>query len=458
MINDSNPYEELRTEKGILTFRYQGKLLYSKYNPQREAEHYFASLGSSVKKDSLITFCGADFMNLALLQHRDIKRVFSFEPVAFPHLSEHHKIIRVKSIKQLQRAIETEAIDPSEISIVTWPAFLETQRSEFLEYLTQMKNLLLKSTLSQLADSTFSKLEHHHIEKTSARLTQIHILTNEKIDSSSALPPAVVLSSGASLARQLELLLPYFNKVITFAYPSALPFLYRKGIVPDYAIAVDPGYPTYYHLIKNRNSIKLLCPLSLTPSIFHLKNYDFQFFHYGSAIEEKLFHQTNILKSQPEGSVAFNLFRILTGTGYEKIILIGQDFCYVNQRSHVKGGLFEIEQNSTADYFSSLEDKIKRLEASRFPTTIKDADNPLKTDTAMAIYYQHFLERAEEFPLYLTGEPENRFSGRIPYLPKGYFQNLPTINKEHFYFKTKKFSIPQIKTAVISQEIDRKAK
>ena len=84
------------------------------------------------------------------------------------------------------------------------------------------------------------------------------------------MPPAVVFAAGASLSAQLEFIRPYLDKVITFAYPSALPYLQSMKITPDYTIAVDPGYATFYHLMKFHKAVELLCPLSLSPSIFSL--------------------------------------------------------------------------------------------------------------------------------------------------------------------------------------------
>ena len=97
-------------------------------------------------------------------------------------------------------------------------------------------------------------------------------------------------------------------------------------------------------------------------SIFSLKNYKPLIFNYGSEKENKLFENTNIIKSLPEGSVAFNLFSILKRVGYKQIILLGQDFCFIDGASHIKGGFFETEYIYQSDYKSGIEDKIKKLE------------------------------------------------------------------------------------------------
>ncbi|MCH5150242.1 MAG: hypothetical protein J1G30_06215, partial [Spirochaetales bacterium] len=164
-------------------------------------------------------------------------------------------------------------------------------------------------------------------------------------------------------------------------------------------------------------------------------------FNYGSNTENELFKNTNIIKSQSEGSVAFNLFSILKKTGYKYIILLGQDFCFINGASHVKGGFFETEYIYQSHYFSETEDKIKKLEYSRLPTYIKDADKKLKTDTAMSVYYNHFIEKSQNLPLFLAGNPYNSFCGWLPILGKDFFENLPAVDKKNYKFATSLFSL-----------------
>lgn len=431
-------YEQSISKRGIVTFSCNGKLLYSAYNPQKEAANYLSSIPESTSKQSVITLCGASFINEELVKKTEIKNILSFEPVDFPITAENPKIHHIKTLKDLENTILTLQIDVKNIAIITWPPFIETQKNVFIEYLGKIKDILIKQTLSEVTDTTFSKLETHNINKNINKLEKFQIILNKII--SDNMPPAVVFAAGASLSAQLEFIRPYLDKVITFAYPSALPYLQSMKITPDYTIAVDPGYATFYHLMKFHKAVELLCPLSLSPSIFSLKNYSPLIFSYGSDEESRLFTNTDIIKSLPEGSVAFNLFSILKNIGYKQIVLLGQDFCFINGASHAKGGFFEIEYIYQSNYNSGMEDKIKKLEESRLPTYIKDNDKKLKTDTAMAVYYNHFLERSKDLPLFLAGKPYNSFCGQLPILKETFFEKLPIINKKDYRFITSLFS------------------
>lgn len=431
-------YEQSVSKRGIVTFSCKGKLLYSAYNPQKEAANYLATIPEATQKQNVITFCGANFINKELEKKTEIENILSFEPVDFPITTESTKIHHIKTLKDLENTISKLQIDSKNIAVITWPAFIETQKDVFIEYLGKIKDILIKQTLSTVTDNTFSKLENLHVEKNKSRFSTFRILLNQVI--SENMPPAVVFAAGASLAAQVEFIKPYLNKVMTFAYPSSLPYLQQVNISPDYTIAVDPGYATFYHLMKYNRLIDLLCPLSLNGSIFSLKNYAPLIFNYGSEAESKIFRNTNIIKSLPEGSVAFNLFSILKKVGYKQIILLGQDFCFIDGASHVKGGFFETEYIYQSNYIATMEDKIKKLEQSRLPTYIKDNDKKLKTDTAMAVYYNHFLEKSKDLPLFLAGTPYNTFCNKIPFLEKTFFETLPTINKENYKFASSLFS------------------
>ena len=58
----------------------------------------------------------------------------------------------------------------------------------------------------------------------------------------------------------------------------------------------------------------------------------------------------------------------------------------------------------------------------------------------MSVYYNHFIEKSKNLPLFLAGNPYNSFCGLLPVLEKDFFDNLPTINKKNYKFTTSLFS------------------
>ena len=104
-------YEQSISKRGIVTFSYNGKLLYSAYNPQKEAANYLSSIPESTKKQTIITLCGANFINEELEKKTEIKNILSFEPVDFPITTESNKIHHIKTLKDLENLILTLQID-----------------------------------------------------------------------------------------------------------------------------------------------------------------------------------------------------------------------------------------------------------------------------------------------------------------------------------------------------------
>ena len=141
-------YEQSINKRGIVTFSCNGKLLYSAYNPQKEANNYLTSIPDLDKKQTIITFCGANFINDELDKKAEIRNIISFEPVDFPINKENTKVHRSKTLKDLEDTICKLKINSENIAIITWPPFIETQKDIFIEYLRKIKdfrNLLFLS-------------------------------------------------------------------------------------------------------------------------------------------------------------------------------------------------------------------------------------------------------------------------------------------------------------------------
>lgn len=416
--------EIIKGRKGYDTFKFNNKLLYSLYNPYNEAEQYLLSLEKI--NENVITFCGADFINSILDKNINIKKIISFSPLKFPDYTQSRKIIRTDNIDNLKKILDETDIKTENTTIIIWPPFIEINQSEFMEYIRTIKNSLIKKTLSDINTDKFLKLESRNIDKNIKKIGEIHYI-NQKIITGSK--DAIVISSGASLEKNIDVIKKIKEKCITFAYPSVLQYLEINKIIPDYIIAVDPGYATFYHLNNYKTNSKLITTLSVTPSIFNLKNYSFIFFNYGSDKENCIYKNIKIIKSLPEGSVAFNLFDILKQKGFNKIFIFAQDFSFYNNRSHVKGGNFEKEYMTNTSFTRTIEMNNLIHESNQLPVFITDNAEKIKSNTPMSIYYNHFLAKANSYPLFLSGNIYNSFNNKIPYINMEYFDSLDSIDK-----------------------------
>ncbi|MCK4796469.1 MAG: DUF115 domain-containing protein, partial [Spirochaetes bacterium] len=230
------------------------------------------------------------------------------------------------------------------------------------------------------------------------------------------------------------------KKAFLFALPSSLPFLYSKKIFPDFVIAVDPGYGTFYHLLKYTKPIFLIAPLTICPTIFRLNNIMPIIFNYGTFLENILFENIDIVTSPAEGSVFINLLRILPQLGFDEAIIIGQDFGYKNHRSHVPEGIFEKEFLFWSNYFNPVENSIKKLEQAAERTSINVNGKEIITTFALKLYYQHFLDKKFSIRLILPESSYNPISDNIKKINYEYvLKNYPNKPGVRNIFPVQKF-------------------
>lgn len=409
-----NQYIKEIGKKGFVTYKCNDKYIYSAYDPIKEAKKYI----STFKKINsyVITCCGADYINSELLK-LDIQLIISFEPVEFKQTISSDKLIRVKFINDIENILLQRNIHVSDITILWWQLLIETNPEVYLEPLKKLKDIIQKAAYSTNTAEFYGFLETKNILLNIFSLSNINVLQNniKKINN-----PAIIVSSGPSLANNIEFIKEVYNKSYIFALPSSLPYLAHKKIYPDFVIAVDPGYATYYHLIKYNKPIFLITTLNLSPTIFRLKNIMPLIFSYKNFFELMLYQGSQIIQSAAEGSVFINLLRILPQIGFDEAIIIGQDFGYKDNKSHINGGFFEKEFLSWSDYFNPLESFVKKLEESQEKTYIFINEKKIITNFAFKIYYSHFLEKKFDLNILLPDNCYNPISNDIKKISKDY--------------------------------------
>jgi|GEM_PF-1309120 len=430
--------------KGYTTFQYNGKYLYSIYDPVNEAKKFIS--GFKKINPFVITCCGVDYVNAELLSNQDIKLIISFEPIAFDRIINDSKIIRVKNINEIEKIFLNKNIHASEVSLLLWQPLIETNNDIYLNPLKKLKDILYKASFSANTAKTYGYLESMNLLTNIFTLDKIEIIKKNELFTDSL---AVIISSGPSLIDSIDFINKIKDTVYLFALPSSLPFLYHKGIYPDYVIAVDPGYATLYHLSKYKHNIKLIAPLSIYPVILRLKNIKPIFFNYCNHIENIFYNDTAVINSPAEGSVFINLIRILPQIGFKEAIVFGQDFGFKEYRSHIQGGIFEYEFIKKSDYFTTLDFFIKKLESRGNEIFINIAGKKIKSTDALKLYFDHFLKIKFDITLLLPDNCLNPISDEIKKVDVNY------ILKKN-YIKNQKMQ--KLETVLLSNLGERKNK
>lgn len=384
-------FVKVNGRKNNPTYIFNEKYIYSSYDPYKEATQFITNKSKSDSK-VVITICGADFVNELLIKNTQ-KIVISIDlglildgKSDFDNWVDSPKLYRVKTLKQVLDILLKNNITANEIDLLIWTAYI-SQVEGSKNVLSDIKDICQTATASKVTADFFCKIEQRNARRNIKTLKCFNKLYRQNTDKKTA----VIVASGASLPLYMNFLMKNRADSLVVALPSAMKFLQNNKISVDYCIAVDPGYATLYHLNNVKQPIKLICPLSINPAILHIPNIEPVFFDYGNTWDKDYFDD-KCVKSVSEGSVCFNAIRIVTQLGCKKAVLLGQDFAFYHNRSHVAGGFFESEYYNKTDYFNSMDKILSSIELKKDPAFLQVGNKKLRSDVTLKIYYQHLLD------------------------------------------------------------------
>ena len=153
--------------------------------------------------------------------------------------------------------------------------------------------------------------------------------------------PAIIVSAGPSLDKNIRELKAVGNKAFIISVDSALKALIREGIDFHIGISVDPRKNpavvedekiNAYPLVLCTNSIPAIAEKSRSRLFFESP---LGFEGFEEMLKKKTGEGLGELKTG--GSVATDAFSLAEYLGFEKIILIGQDLAYTGGKTHVRG-------------------------------------------------------------------------------------------------------------------------
>lgn len=172
--------------------------------------------------------------------------------------------------------------------------------------------------------------------------------------------PAVVVSAGPSLDKNVKVLDEYRGRVFIVAVDAALNTLKKNNITPDLIVTMDPKFEQINAMEDERFNrlpmiVNLISGNKLLKSHKGRKFFDVQQDNFIGAIADK-YHKTMPMLGTG-GSVANSAFSFLEFAGFKNIILIGQDLGYPNNKLHA-GDAFENEKDieETSEKFYYVED------------------------------------------------------------------------------------------------------
>lgn len=327
--------------------------IHSMYSIERETEKVFENADKNAS--ALILFgMGAGYY-------------FSYIKKNFPHLK--HLIIvepNVEFFKEMLKFIDFGKLN-SKIKSVMF--LINKKPEEAVEFLTGEFKKYLNLGVEVVSNISYRTIYHGYFEflhkkiienlrNTIVNTATLKFISNrdtinffnnihnktlefEKIASIFKDRPAILVSAGPSLNKNMHLLKDLKDKAIIVAVGSAIKILHNNEIVPHFRVAIDGGESEMkiFKDIDTSNSILLysnsiyheILPEYRGPKVsFHLNTMPLEKY-LRTKVEENL----NTIRSG--FSVANVAFDLLCKSGCSKIIIIGQDLCYTGGKNYAKG-------------------------------------------------------------------------------------------------------------------------
>lgn len=151
--------------------------------------------------------------------------------------------------------------------------------------------------------------------------------------------PAFVVSAGPSLNKNIKELKRAKNKSFIIAVDTAVKPLLREGIVPDMFATLDGIKPLELVETEQAKELPLLTMVTAASAIQDYHTGKKFFYDEGYHYVRSLFEMNGKkLEGFPTGgSVATLAFSLVCHLGFRKIIFVGQDLAYTDNKSHADG-------------------------------------------------------------------------------------------------------------------------
>ena len=169
----------------------------------------------------------------------------------------------------------------------------------------------------------------------------------------------LVAGAGPSLEKNLDVLRKYKDRVVIFAVDTSYMPLIRADIVPDIVFSSDPQFINRHYVLSKRaqESLWILDPV-VCPAIPHWLS------KVGALMLwwDNPFYLDSYIRSQGSrgkvsygGSISTSVFDVAVKWGAKKIILMGQDLAFTDQKAHAKGCILEELIYLRMDRFHTME-------------------------------------------------------------------------------------------------------
>lgn len=428
-----------------------GKLIHSKYDPEREA----INLVNNIDENSfyLVTGIGAGFFIKKLSEKYPNSKIVAIENSQddIDFLEKHFQIISelkmnnviITTTENLYNSLLQNyipSIYPSFKLIEYRSWILENQ--DIFEKIQNITSEALKNIAQDFSTQAhFGKIWQRNIINNLKQIssdTEI-IFPKEKI--------AVVVAAGPSLDKKIAWIKENREKIFIFATDTAYKTLQKEQIFSDAVISIDGQNISYQHFLRKINDKTIfifdLCGNSSCIRKIKKNGNNIIFTTTGHPLITFAEQTQNtdynfIFANAGTGTVTISALDFASKVGFNEIIVIGADFSFPNKKPYAKGTYLE-------DIYMSYNNRTTTIEKNYISLMyrteiIKDLKYP--TTKILQSYKQAFQKWLEDNNYTFTQKDEM------------YYCKKET-NKNSKLFKQQKFDFEKFCSEINKQNIDK---
>ena len=366
-----------------------GKLIHSKYDPEREA----INLVNNIDENSfyLVTGIGAGFFIKKLSEKYPDSKIVAIENSQddIDFLEEHFNIISELKNKNVIITTTENLYDSLLQNYIPsiYPSFkLIEYRSWILENQDIYEKIqnITSEALKNIAQD-FSTQAHF------GKIWQRNIINNLKQISSDTeiiFPKektAVVVAAGPSLDKNITWIKENREKIFIFATDTAYKTLQKEQIFSDAVISIDGQNISYQHFLRKINDKTIfifdLCGNSSCIRKIKKNGNNIIFTTTGHPLITFAEQTQNtdysfIFANAGTGTVTISALDFASKVGFNEIIVIGADFSFPNKKPYAKGTYLEDiylsnnnRTNTIEKNYTALMYRTEIIKDKRYPTT-----------------------------------------------------------------------------------------
>ncbi len=376
-------FEFSEAKSGDTNLLFDGSFLHNDVDPKEEALNIYGSLSDNFKSSVNVVFglgLGYLFKRLSLESRG---KIIIYEPsyeilkitLSAVDLSEDlskENVIVAADFEALQRAFDKLYFDDAQVHLCALPSYKNLFPAEYAKLIEEL------SFLKGLFASNYLNLFKKCYDWTVSTIDNLpEMLCHEEIESlrgKFAGKPAVIVSAGPSLDKNIDVLKQYEGKALIFCVGTALKTAVKHGITPDFLTVVEHNdCSTQVSGIDVSEMNLILQPM--THKVFHNLHTKRKFNYYPNndfAIHWlKDIIGVSLADYYNKGTVSLCALFSAKIMGCSPIILMGQDLAYTNGECYAKdsayGGLKCVKNETTGEFEVAPLDMEKYLSSMNYP-------------------------------------------------------------------------------------------